>query len=311
MLGVCRRYIALTLFLGSSLFASTKDYLVQHSLDDIKYSLKLFDTTFEHKTLLDKAIDNEHEGFFGYFACDCSYRVYQDVIRMIFEEVLGLSVPKEFHFMAVPLYPKRTIRTLDAVERAFFSDRISLYAFSDQCVPFNIALYANHKSLGFCPMRAFEKKPAVKFDDLMWLLHFLEMDETLFDQAKELALDAFGENDHLLLQFFDRSHEYGHERYAFADAATYPASLTGAPFENASISEYLTNPDKALPAQFFLLLDDAGILNVQSPVSILRYAKVQPSKLKNYEEALWQLVRQASYNPDRAQEYTKKYKEKI
>ena len=293
--------VAVFICLFSDIYGSTERYLENHSIDDIKYSVRLFETTFEHKTLFDKAIQAETEGFFGYFAADSAFRAYQDLIRMIFEEILAQKIPPDFHFVAVPCYPKRTLHTLEDIEEAFFKNGISQYAFRGQCLPMQLALYANHKSLGFCPIRAFGKKTEYPTDDLLWLLEYLQMDKTLFDEAKTLAKEAFGENDHLLLQFFDLSHTKGLEPYSFADKVAYPATLLGYPEANASLSEYTGVDAKALPTQFFILISNKNMLNPKSPIAIKRYAKIQPSRLKSYEEALRARVRSAAYDSNQAQ----------
>lgn len=294
-------FLIILLAVSSSLFAfdpPTARYVVHHPLEEIKYNLRLEGATFEQKPIFDKVMAQEASGFFGYFAATSEFRTYQDLIRMIFEEKLAVNVPKDFHFLAVPLYPKRQIKSLEAIYRNYFVDQFDDVV--SQLFPFTLWLYANHKSIGFCPAKNFALGTHYqRLHDLEWLCSTLGIDEELIAQANQVRLRYFAAEDRLLLQLFDTSPD----PYSFIDTLAYPAYPFGYPYKNQALSDYALGVDAGFCPQFFLVLDERTILNPQAPFVVTRYTKIQPASLKAYEAELKGLVKAASCNQERATMY--------
>ncbi len=268
--------------------APTERYLVEHSLEAVKASIRLDGATFEQKPIFDKAVSLETSGFFGYFAASSKFRTYQDLIRLIFEEKLAIAVPKDFHFLAVPLYPKRDIKNLDDVYRNFFESKCTPKNPGSQLFAITLELYANYKSLGLCPAKNFALGTSYEHtQDLEWLCNTIGLDADVLAKADEIRSRYFAEEDRVLLQFFDTSQI----PYDFIDTIAYPAYPTGFPYKNQAISDYTLGNDAGFSPQFFLVLDEHTILNPQSPFVIKRYTKIQPTKLKNYEQELRELIK--------------------
>lgn len=276
----------------------TTRYLSQNSIEEVKYNLRLDNVTLEHKPLFDKAVAQESLGFFGYYGTSGDFRVYQDLIRIIFEEVLAISIPENFHFLAVPLYPERTIHDLEKVSQLAFEGHSKIHAITKQLFPFNLSLYANHKTMGSCPARDFSLSTMhANSQDLYWIFDKLDLDSSVIERAFLIGKTYFGDENRVLLQFFDLSHESGQEAYQIIDRSSYPAWPNGYPCQNQAFSDYVLHTNSAYPPQFFLLLSDDAILNPNSPLVIKRYMKTQPSKIKAYEQELRSLIRSSSFDP--------------
>lgn len=276
----------------------TTRYLSRDSLEEVKYNLRLDNVTLEHKPLFDKAVAQETLGFFGYYGTSGDFRVYQDLIRIIFEEILAISVPENFHFLAVPLYPKRTIHDLEKVSQLAFEGRSKIHTITKQLFPFNLSLYANHKTRGSCPARDFALSTMhMNSQDLYWLFDELDLDLSIIERAFSIGKTYFGNENRVLLQFFDLSHESGREAYQIIDSSSYPAWPNGYPYQNQALSDYALHTNFEYPPQFFLLLNDDAILNPNGPLVIKRYMKMQPSKIKAYEQELRGLIQSSSFDP--------------
>lgn len=66
---------------------------------------------YDHKVtdsfpFLSQVVSNEQEQiFFGYHASSHDFRLFQDILRALFEEVLDLPIPEDFQFMRIPGIP--------------------------------------------------------------------------------------------------------------------------------------------------------------------------------------------------------------
>jgi len=268
----------------------TERYVSQHTMTDIKYNLRLENVTLDHKPIFDKAISQETAGFVGYYAASGKFRVYQDLIRLIFEEILDCPIREDFHFLAVPLYPQRTIKTLEEISQAFFYQKAHPQKVIEQFIPMHLSLYGNHNQIGFCPAKDFSlAAEPTHLADLYWFFETLEIDPALIEEAMEIGQNYFGVDHRILVQLFDPSYE-------LMDQNSYPASPNGFPYVNQAVSDYLLKSTLGFPPQIYLLLHENGLLNPASTLAIKRYAKIQPTKLKNYEQELRILIKAASYN---------------
>jgi len=301
---MCALFISQAYSLEPWTKSPTERYVDSYPLEEIKYSLRLDNVTFENRPLYDKAVEQEAFGFVGYCGASGNFRVYQDLIRMVFEEVLGVSIPPDFHFLAVPLYPQRTVKNLDDIAKAYFEKNSNPYAVVNGLFPMNISLYSSHNRLGYCPLKDFflgiERN---KMEDLYWLFDYLEIDSGIIDQAVAVAKESFGAEFRVLLQFFDN----GLESYDFIDTQCYSAWPNGHPFKNQALSDYVCG--REFPPQFFLLLDERGVLNPNAPFVIKRHAKVQSSKIKAYEGHVRGLIKAAMFNVEKCDAYRKELKQ--
>lgn len=83
-------------------FSVTDRYLIEHPLESIRESVSS-DQFGKQLPLMKKMIAKEKEsGFFGYHGCSQRYRIFQDILRAVFEEALGYDIPSDFQFLRIP-----------------------------------------------------------------------------------------------------------------------------------------------------------------------------------------------------------------
>ncbi|MCB1181590.1 MAG: hypothetical protein KDK55_06195 [Chlamydiia bacterium] len=283
----------------------TEKYLKTHTLDEIKYNLRLDNVSLIYNDLFDKAISKEIEGFVGYHGDSLEYRVYQDVIKIILEEVVGIEIPKDFHFLDIPCFRKQVLQELVDIPKFFQPERNLGMHVQRQLFPINIALYSNHNRIGFTSVSNFtlnvsKMRSTLLEADLKKFFQSLGMEPSIVEEALLIGKTQLKEDRGILLQIFDDSEE----PYGFVNNVCYPAYPNGYPFANRVISEYYY--DEAIsgyPTEIKMLLTDRYTLNPNAPITITRFDKIQPSIVKGYEMALRELIKGADYDPQQVEGY--------
>lgn len=303
------RILFLAIMITSSLVGGefekpTIRFLEQHSLEDIKYNLRLDDTTFIYKDLFDKAINKECEGFIGYHGSSREYRIFQDTIRIVLEEVVGIEIPKDFYFLDIPCFRSQKVEDLQTLLHYFLPDQNLGDQIEEQLFPLNPVLYSNYNQLGFTSTVLFttnrsQQDPKRFSDDLKLFFAQLGMDASLIDQVFEVGKSCLKDDRGVLLQLFDLS-----ENYSFSNKHCYPAYPNGYPFKNEQTSSFFYSENQlSFPPEIKLLLTDAYTLNPFMPLKILRYDKMQSSVVKGYEEELRHLIQAASVDASQVETY--------
>lgn len=107
-------YFTISILFIFNLWASTpsENYLQQHSITEIKsfFSDPAKLNEFNQKVHFEENLpfflsimEQENEGrFIGYHASSMQFRIFQDILRATFEEVLQIEIPKDFYFFRVP-----------------------------------------------------------------------------------------------------------------------------------------------------------------------------------------------------------------
>lgn len=86
----------------------TDFYLMDHPLETIKSVLAFKsvispDQFEKHLPLIEKIIKNEKKtGFIGYHGSSQQFRIFQDILRAVFVEVLDYEIPDDFLFLRIP-----------------------------------------------------------------------------------------------------------------------------------------------------------------------------------------------------------------
>ncbi|MBA3602590.1 MAG: hypothetical protein H0W50_02895 [Parachlamydiaceae bacterium] len=81
--------------------SQTELYLKVHPFEKIEKKLGRFNSQVSFVT--DKMIDMEtNSGFFGYHGCTQRYRIFQDILRAVFEETMDFEIPADFQFLRIP-----------------------------------------------------------------------------------------------------------------------------------------------------------------------------------------------------------------
>jgi hypothetical protein len=79
----------------------TQRYLEEHSLEEITQT---FSPKLQKKVplLLEIAEHETEDTFFGYHGMSQNNRLFQDILHVVFEEVLQISIPENFYFLRIP-----------------------------------------------------------------------------------------------------------------------------------------------------------------------------------------------------------------
>jgi hypothetical protein len=159
-------------------------------------------------------------------------------------------------------------------------------------------MYSNHNRLGLNTVLNFSKnvgdRTNLQRKELRYLFEKLGMDSALLEVIFDISHQYLDSKAGVLLQFFDNSIT----PYEFVNAVGYASYPNGFIAENNLISEYfLENHFFEFPQELRLVLDVNGILNPTSPITIKRYTKIQPGKLKAWEQKLRELIRSSSFDP--------------
>lgn len=291
--------------LNSTEFESpSKRQMTLTAIDQIKYNLKIKGAGLDYRELFDKAIADEKIGFIGYHGDDLDFLIYQDIIRIIVEDVIEIPVKKDFHFIAIPLSTEYSFQSLEELSSLFVKDKYQAHTIAKNTFPLNFAIYSNHNCAGLNSVINFSKNLAEaslrhRKEELGLLLEKLEMDPQLIETLFDIAYQRLDSKTGVLLQFFD----HAISPYAFGNAVSYASYPNGFLAENRLISEYfLDNSSGEFPQELRMVVNVRGVLNPTSPLSIKRYTKIQPNKLKAWEQDLRMLIKAEAFDPDKRDE---------
>jgi hypothetical protein len=92
------------------IYYETKQYSQYYISNEKENSLfqEAVPLLLDHYTPLLLAIVDHEElpGFFGYHGCSQQYRIYQDILKAVFEELVQTPLPDDFQFMRIPGDPE-------------------------------------------------------------------------------------------------------------------------------------------------------------------------------------------------------------
>lgn len=293
---------------GEAFESPTKKQVERETLEVIKYNLKAKGGDLTYRELFDKAINEEISGFLGYYGDTLSYLIYQDIIKAVVEEVVDSPLRKDFHFLAPPMqregYPESLIDLALLFKKEGYPQNKVLKA----TFPLNFSLYANHNNSGLNSVQRFStggrERSKSQRSQLTGFFVRAGIDPEIIDDLYSLAYQHLDDKAGVLLQLFDLSLE----PYAFANTYSYPSRPNGFIAENKQTGEYFTDShSNPFPEELRLLLTAQGILNPNSPLSIRRYTKIQPGKLKAWEQALKRAIKAFPVN----EEAKKSFKEEL
>lgn len=264
--------------------APSKRFLATHPLSNIKPYFKTYGVTSEHVRVLKKAMNEENYGFFGYHGGKKEFRIYQDMIRFGVEEILGISIRPDFHFLRIPGDPELNISSATQ----FLKDRS--YSINDDIpsvgkhiLSMNMALYEHYWYNTQCSVYFFAKNgnwAQHNYEDqLVPFFNRLGVDPVHIHQAFEIAHSKLA-NSGVLFQFFDMAD------YKLVNKHSFIAQVRGEFLSNQPVSQYILDTGRSDFPQFRLLLNNQQTLNPSSSLVIKRYSLTTPQAEKEYEEAM-------------------------
>lgn len=281
---------------GTEFESPSKHQIMVITQDVIKYNLRGKGVGLDYKELFEKAIAEEKIGFMGYHGDGIDFLIYQDIIRITVEEILGIPIRKDFQFVSVPIQTNASLHSLEELSLLFKKDTFQSQI-EKNTFPLNFTMYSNHNLSGQNSVINFTKNlsdTAIRNrNELKQLFEQLGMDPLLVETLYNISYTHLDNKAGVLLQFFDSSLS----PYAFANREGYASYPNGFIAENRQVSEYFfDNITWEFPQELRLILNLHGVLNPNSPIIIKRYTKIQPSKLKACEKDLRTLIQACSFD---------------
>jgi len=298
--------------------APTERFLGIHSYQKIHLKLRAQQVNLTQKPFYDIVMTQEERGFIGYSAASHKFRVFQDIIRMTLEEVLGMEFKKDFYFFRYPGDP-----SINGHSSA--NDFLSKYPvvndnLSDQrnqLISTNFSLFNNFDQKYECSPVFFEKTLSYKppnFDATVErLFNEMGMDKSRIQELFTIGTLIETSQASTLYQFFDLSHQdpFNKSAYEFMDKFTYPCIKKGEPliyskplselFKGVTNSQFLD--------QYRIVMNHETFLNPYSSISMRRYDLNDPKVVKDYESKLRAVIKSIPYDSKKASLYKLKLKQ--
>lgn len=276
----------------------TERFIEACGWETISTGLKNLGVSMVHRNLFDRVWHREEPGFLGYHGSTQEYRIYQDIIRLILEEHIKISVRKDFHFFRIPADPQFHHRTLQ--EYGDYQWNYSPTHFF--CM--NYALYGNFQYPGSCSYYYFAENSSQTYLDyetkLVWLFNKLGIDPSTIHEVFTIGRYHLDAEKGILIQVFDMSHfNPWKDYYELSDEQC-------GGFANAPISEIVqgTSPT-SFPWQIRMLMSNRHTLNPYSSLVIKRYDTLDPQVIRDYEQELREFIRSLAPEKEKIEQYKK------
>lgn len=297
----------------------TERHLAYEKPERIKSFLKYKGADIRHWNFWQVIATQEERGTFGYHAAKQEARIFHDIVKMIFEEILDFEIKRDFYFFRVPLHPalhnyptaKEFVLQFTPIEDNIPNQR-------DQILSLNYSLFGNYADDSQSTITYFSRNHSrFRIDYKQTLEYLFEMLGIPFDKIDflfdaGLAINSFDSG--VLYQFFDNSHHGPSKKpaYSLVDTLCYPAFAAGR--SDFSLSENLSDLFQHVDAKKFdndtrqlrLIMNNAITLNPYGPISIRRYDLVAPEVVSEYENELRSRVKQLYHNPVNVRMYKEK-----
>lgn len=288
----------------------TERFTEFHNYEHILQSLKANGMSLEHRNFFEHIIPHEELGFFGYHSSTQGFRIFQDIIRIVLEEVCEIEVKKDFHFIRVPGKPLLSRQS----SQQFLKDHPSVDNYiadqQEQLLSMNYALFGNFNNFGSCTVYYFTENRSASTTvfqaKLNYLFESVGSPPHMISELFAIGNSLMETDNAVLFQFFDFSHYNAfNKHYQLMDQMSYPALPGGIPHSiNKKMSElYLGNQPQHFTEEFRLVINNSHILNPYSSLSIKRYERSDPQKIKEYETKLREAIRNLPHDHAKAMQY--------
>lgn len=284
---------------------------IEKELLSIKIPRKLF-------PYFNQIANEEDWGHIGYHGATQDFRVYQDIIRLTIEEIVGIPIRSDFQFLRVPGDKDLNLNTMDAFREHWgnkIDNKSDLRA--KQLLSMNYAIYSNFDQKGSCSVALFVKdksKSDINYSkQLRPFYQALGISTSALDQLFKIAHKHLDGDGGILLRLLENSHlsDSKGEAYNFADIQSYPCRRGGYPWSKSLISTefdkimsnaYVSRKASIAP-QLRLLLNNQYTLNPFSHLSVERWDLYDAETIQLYEEELRSFIRDLEFDSAKVEKY--------
>jgi hypothetical protein len=292
--------------------APTERFNQFYNYDNILNTLRSKGMSLQHRNFFEHIIPHEEFGFFGYHSSTQGFRIFQDIIRIVLEDICKLDIKKDFYFLRVPGGNSLNRQSSEQFLKDYPTVNDSLKDQQEQLLSMNYALFGNFENFGECTVSFFtENKTAwsVVFQSkLISLFDSLGLPTYVITELFELGKPLMTANNGVLFQLFDLSHHNPfHKPYQLVDQMCYTARARSAgtpdPIQKKLSELYFGEGPQAFTAQFRLVINNSHILNPYSPLTFKRYERTDPQIVNEYETKLREAIRKLPYDQTKAKQY--------
>ncbi len=275
----------------------TQRYIDYWGWENISQGLKSNCLSMRYRNLFDRIYRKEELGFIGYHGSKQEFRIYQDIIRIIFEEILDISFRENFHLFRIPQQDKYISKNLEG----------PLCYCSDQFLCLNFSLYGNFDNQSDCSYFYFCQNRSNRDLDytnlIRPLFNILSIDESEILSLFSIGREYLSGEQGVLYCLYDMSHyDPSKPEYAFADryfrhsGAFEDEHTVSMPFSEVLASDILNGHGR-------LLLTGRHSLNPFSSLLVYRYDLVENSVVRSYIADLRRAVCHLSFSEEKAKSY--------
>ncbi len=272
----------------------TERYINYFGWDGIETGLRNQGVTLVNRNLFDRISLREEAGFIGYHGSTQSFRIYQDIIKAVIEEIVGIEVRKDFHFFRIPGDPQYSFENLEQWAPRGYDPNFFI------CM--NYAIYGNHSnffSSSYCYYTTNSSSSGVDYrQKLVWLFEHLAIDTAKIQSLFDLG-DALHLSGGVIFQLFDTSHfDPRKNYYTLSDKQCLNFG------NNMSFSSMVAGVGASSFAnQIRMLLNNKYTLNPHEALVVMRYDKVDVDVAQGFYTKLKNAVCTLSYDQEKAAQY--------
>jgi hypothetical protein len=268
----------------------TSRFISFYPYERIKSVLYNYDLTDKDDSLFKKIIKKENSSFIGYHASSTDFAIFQDIVKFSIEEIMGISIPKDFHFFRNPLDSNLIYETADEFNAAI---PIPLVGSDDlpwirqHILSLNISLFQSFDApWDLTPRYYLQNKTWTKpaYEALLKSFFYeigLNPDSvsTIYTKASNNLSQERG----ILYQFFIKD-----EDYTALNTYFYVANSGGPPILYLSPTDVLFDYNRYTFPQLRMILNAKTSLNPYSKFIMCRYDNLTSSERKKYESTIRQ-----------------------
>lgn len=284
----------------------SENHIQQIPYNKMESSFKIRKVTLGGEYQFEEITSLEKEGFLGYHGDSIEFMIYQDIIRYVMETILEISIPEDFHFLAVPLDPSLEIQTKEKLAQVFNEMDNPALILSESTFPLNFSIWDNSNRLGLNSIELYLKNESMRSAGykkrLKWLFKRLGIKEGEIDTLFQSSILELNSKEGVLLQVFDESKDL----YAMAKLIAYPAYPNGYIALNKTVDEIFLDESfiPPYPHEVRLMLTNNTTLNPKSPLKIVRHTpNIGEATLLKYKTQLKNKIKKLSFKASEKKSY--------
>lgn len=288
----------------------TARFVDHYNYENVLQTLRVHGLSLTHRNFFEHLLPHEELGFFGYHSSTQGFRIFQDIIRMVLEEICDFEIREDFQFLRVPGNHLLNQESAQSFLQRYPHVNNNSPDQQEQLLSMNYALFGNFNNFGSCSVYYFtanRSATSVHFQNkLQTLFEFLGIPTGLIPGLFSIGNELMVAENAILLQFFDFSHHNAFlEPYAFVDRMCYTALPGGVyhPCSQEMSALYLRKAPSPFTPQFRLVINNDATLNPNSPIAIRRYERTDPETVRVYEVNLRRSIKALPFDPEKRDQY--------